>query len=339
MVEARNARLLAASLALAAGLTLVPRAALAWNDTGHRLTALVAWELLDAPTRAEVARIIRAHERFRTDFKDLMPEAISDADPETRDRWIFLQASVWPDLAATFTEKHRTKHHHPEWHSIHEPIFLTDDAEGALFSAGLPINVGTKWFPSMAPGEMNAIQALQRCRAHLRDRAAPAAEKALMLTWLVHLVGDLHQPMHATALFSRQRFPAGDRGGVNVPTSVRENLHSYWDGLLGAESFVPALEARVHEWFADEQLSEGGQLATKILDPKGWMAEGVALASSVAYSEGVMATLLEAESDAARVLAPFEVDEDYGNAARRVAETRIVEAGYRLATMLKELLQ
>jgi hypothetical protein len=59
----------------------------------------------------------------------------------------------------------------------------------------------------------------------------------------------------------------------------------------------------------------------------------------VAYNERLVRALLEAESDPARVLAPFEVDRDYGNAARRVAEGRVFEAGFRLAAMLRELIR
>jgi len=61
--------------------------------------------------------------------------------------------------------------------------------------------------------------------------------------------------------------------------------------------------------------------------------------SSVAYNERLVRALLEAESDSARVLEPFEIDRDYGNAARRVAEGRIFEAAFRLAAMLRELIR
>lgn len=60
-------------------------------------------------------------------------------------------------------------------------------------------------------------------------------EKAVHLTWLFHLVGDTHQPLHCTAVFS-ERFPEGDRGGNLAMIRIRSslvNLHSSWDGLLG----------------------------------------------------------------------------------------------------------
>ena len=323
---------------LAMCLVLLPQQAFAWNDTGHRLVALVAWEALDESTRAALIRLLKAHERFGADFKDLMPAAIG-TDTAAKNRWIFLQAAVWPDLAASLKPTLQAKHHHAAWHSVSQPVFLNGDDEADLWKAGLPINLGAKWYPSMPIDEMNALQALHRARALLRDPAAPAAEKALMLAWLVHLVGDLHQPMHTATLFSRARFPNGDRNGASVPTSVRENLHSYWDGVLGADSSAAALDTRIIEWSEDDELRGNAELATRILDPAAWIAENVALASSVAYSEGLVETLLAGETDPARVLEPFQIDQDYGNAARRVAEGRIVEAGFRLAAMLRELVQ
>jgi hypothetical protein len=337
-VTARKPRFWKYFALLALGLVLLPQPAVAWNDTGHRLVALVAWEALDDSTRTALIRILKAHERFGADFKDLMPEAVN-GDTAAKNRWLFLQAAVWPDLAASFKGTLQIKHHHAAWHSVSQPVFLNGDDEAELWKAGLPINVSAKWFPTMPIDEMNALQALHRARALLRDPAAPAIEKALMLTWMVHLVGDLHQPMHTAALFSRTRFPDGDRNGASVPTSVRENLHSYWDGVLGADSAAAALDTRLAEWRTDDELRGNAELATRILDPTAWIAENVALASSVAYSAGLVEGLLQAEADPARVLEPFEVDEDYGNAARRVAEGRIVEAGFRLAAMLRELVR
>jgi len=59
-----------------------------------------------------------------------------------------------------------------------------------------------------------------------------SAERALFARYVVHLVGDIHQPLHSVALFNKT-YPEGDIGGnrekvllVNGSTS---NFHSYWD--------------------------------------------------------------------------------------------------------------
>ena len=64
------------------------------------------------------------------------------------------------------------------------------------------------------------------------------ALKSYDLTWLLHLVGDVHQPLHcATRVSSAQ--PAGDWGGnpVNICSpSCRGELHAFWDDILGTSS-------------------------------------------------------------------------------------------------------
>lgn len=58
------------------------------------------------------------------------------------------------------------------------------------------------------------------------------AEKALFARYLVHVVGDMHQPLHSVALFN-STFPSGDRGGNSIkiilPDKSSQNLHSFWD--------------------------------------------------------------------------------------------------------------
>ena len=335
----RNPRLSTAVAFLALALALVPRPAHAWNEAGHRLIALVAWEQLDDPTRAAIVQLLKSHERFGADFKGRMPEDIRAADTATKNRWIFLQASIWPDIARELTGSSRVKHHQPAWHYISQPLFLTGGDEQALWKHGLPVNVGTQWFSTMRLGEMNIIQALQRTRAQLRNPAAPAAERALALTWLFHLVGDLHQPTHSTALFSLGRFREGDRGRSEIPTTVRGNLHAYWEGILAAPGAVEVMDASVSGWLEDADLREHGEAAAASLDEVQWMAESVTQAMAVVYDEVLIRALIAAEDDPGQDLNPFDFDEGYHERARRAAAQRAVEAGYRLAELLKALFQ
>jgi len=74
------------------------------------------------------------------------------------------------------------------------------------------------------------VAALERERAVLADHGAPDVRRAEALRWVVHLVGDLHQPLHCA--------DDGDRGGNEVHVTLLgrpENLHAVWDaGLLFA---------------------------------------------------------------------------------------------------------
>lgn len=85
------------------------------------------------------------------------------------------------------------------------------------------------------PDNLNAVVAIENAVAILKNKASSAADKGFNLRILLHVVGDIHQPMHAVSEFS-QRFPTGDKGGNRVyldKNPVANNLHSYWDNGAG----------------------------------------------------------------------------------------------------------
>jgi hypothetical protein len=228
----RRTHLLCALLVAFLALTFVAVPALAWNDAGHRIIAMVAYRQLEEDTRTAVLELLRKHERFDEDFTNRMPKAISSADQEQKDRWIFAQAAIWPDLARGFRGDDKKRFHHGTWHYINLPLFLSDEDATAIGNP--PVNLSREWWSGMRSRKMNLMQALAKCKARLTRPQTSKREKALHLCWLFHLVGDLHQPMHSTALFSQDRFPEGDKGGNSIPLVRGRNLHSLWDGLLGS---------------------------------------------------------------------------------------------------------
>lgn len=73
------------------------------------------------------------------------------------------------------------------------------------------------------------LVALKNCEATLRNPAAPKQEKIEALRFLVHFIGDLHQPLHA----GKRDDLGGNRVTVHWFRSVEAtNLHSVWDDLL-----------------------------------------------------------------------------------------------------------
>ena len=74
-----------------------------------------------------------------------------------------------------------------------------------------------------------------------QDQPAPGdllfgQEKAIHLCWVMHLVGDIHQPLHCVSLYCEQ-FPNGDHGGNDSLYRLGGKriikLHPFWDELLG----------------------------------------------------------------------------------------------------------
>ncbi|HMC91158.1 MAG TPA: S1/P1 nuclease [Allosphingosinicella sp.] len=83
----------------------------------------------------------------------------------------------------------------------------------------------------LAPPEGDAISALRHFSAVLRDPSASLKDRQMALRFVVHLVGDLHQPLHAGN--------GTDKGGNDVKVTFDgrpTNLHSVWDsGLVDEE--------------------------------------------------------------------------------------------------------
>jgi hypothetical protein len=197
-------------------------------------------------------------------------------------------ASVWPDLVRS--ERPETS----PWHFINFPV-----GEGPA-----------------PPDRHQVIWAIE----HVREQAACRGQgsgRAEALAFLVHLVGDVHQPLHACSFFGAA-FPEGDWGGKRVllSHSWAKNLHQFWDaaGEPGHVT-VEELKTRVAR-------SAGGPDAHRV-DPRAWALESYSLAQQSAYPGG---------------LPPGpELSEEYQQKARDLCAQRLFLAGLRLAYVLEKL--
>jgi len=207
--------------------------ALAWNWTGHRIIASIAFRQLTAEEQARIVALLKRHPRFMEDFADEMPEDVRQADGKSQHEWRFQQAAVWPDLVRSGPPA-KTAFNRSQWHYINVPHFLSD-ADRAALEGKLEINLALD-SPQEATSSteaLNIVQVIRLARRNCADENADPQTRGLWLAWLFHDVGDLHQPLHATALFSRGLFPTGDRGGNSVKTKQSFNLHSLWDQFPG----------------------------------------------------------------------------------------------------------
>jgi hypothetical protein len=134
-------------------------------------------------------------------------------------------ASLWPDQTRNYNDPSTF----PNWHFVDSP----------LIAPSFPFR------GSPTPRD-NILSGIGKSKAILRSRSALAQHKAEKMSWLIHLVGDVNQPLHcATLINSFYPAPEGDRGGnlfyVEASgTSEPQNLHSLWDGLLGQGTVADA---------------------------------------------------------------------------------------------------
>lgn len=307
-----------AALVATLALLLVPVPATAWDDVGHRVVAAIAWERMSPAAREAAVELLRAAPAD-SGIAELEPDR---ASPEERRRELFLAAATWPDLARG------TSYHRGGWHYVNH-FWRFDDR-------GRPVPV-----EELRPAPQNVVERLGALEGSLADRGAPKAQRGLDLAWVLHLVGDVHQPLHTSARVTDRRDERrGDKGGNTFLLHRRGwfddrrwNLHAYWDNILdlarprqtfeGDAAFVERMVGEVMGQAAAGDPTALGH-GLKPGDYEAWAREGVVLAQDVVYLHGLE-----------RLEKP---PQQYLDVAHGVAVERMARAGARLADLLERTL-
>ena len=245
--------------------------------------------------------------------------------------WVFLKAATWPDAVRPAAEdqpakpEHITKFHHGDWHFVNLPYVAPAD-RASIDPAAHP------------PGRTSVIERLGAMERLLRSERAPASDRAVGLCWYLHLVGDIHQPLHCATWYSPV-FPKGDRGGNDeaIKTDGRVlKLHAFWDELPRSGTDYASIVRNADAIAADPLLGKYrlGELKTNKTYAS-WADESLAAAGTFAYLDGRVAYVLYRDG-----LLPAQVpalNAGYEETARTVASRRIALAGIRLARRLEGL--
>lgn len=216
----------------------------------------------------------------------------------------FSDMAAWPD---ELREQQIEAYTH--WHYIDTMISLD----------GTPITT--------APDTDNADWAITQIEPVVKNANANPSERARFLAFLVHIVGDLHQPLHNVSLVSKNH-PEGDEGG-NLYTILDPNdasktmgLHTLWDGNNGefANEKHPDI-AKIYTTIISQYPES--YFGTKVhdLSPDHWTQEGIKLSKDTVY------TTKENETP----------DAQYLSSMNKIAYQQIALAGYRLANLLNTL--
>ncbi len=302
-------RKLAITLAVAAAATLgalAPAPARAWDDQGHMATGDIAYDALTA-RHPEAAAAIVAIMRDHPDHA-LFDKRLAGLTGPARDRRLFALMAVWPD------DTRKSPNDRPDWHYALKVV--------SPWRFVFPFTVG------------KAEVAFREQLAIARDPKAPRAQRAIALCWIMHLVGDQHQPLHAGHWMS-WTYPKTDRAG-SIAFVRRQagappvDMHELWDSApdrpapnreAGADLVAAAVEA-VHPRPARDDLGPNPSAAFAA-----WERESWTLAKTVAYRDGQLATSPD------RAAAPV-LPAGYAPRMRAIADARVAQAGYRLAEVL-----
>lgn len=287
---------------------LVALPAAAWTDAGHEVVAAIAWqEMSPAVRRAATDLLLQAPPS--SGIPELAPVTAGDE----RGRRLFLAASTWPDLVKRDAALGR--YDHPGWH--YADHFWRSGPDGA-----------PRPVPGLAPAAVNAVERLEVFTARLRDPAAPAEERALALAWVLHLVADLHQPLHVSARVTDQPDERrGDKGGNTFRLHDDLSLHAWWDTLPERARRRRFWEGRGHWVDRLARQLAGAAAANGVGAPAddfdGWVRESLRVAQGRVYV-GIE-----------RGRRPSSA---YRRTAADVADRRLALAGRRLAALLESVL-
>jgi hypothetical protein len=188
--------------------------ALSWGDDGHKAIALIAQQCLTPTAKNQVKAMLAA-----------------DTDPLTQHD--IASEATWADKYRDMDN--RTKHYDQtqNWHftdiEIDKPDLTT-----ACFGRD-PLPAGT--LASNGPAKACAVDKIEQFETELAAPSTDAEERLFALKFILHFVGDIHQPLHSS--------DNHDRGGNSVkvivdgfPHKSRDELHGFWD-----TQFVDAIAA------------------------------------------------------------------------------------------------
>lgn len=265
--------------------------AAAWWSTGHMISAQIAYDRLSPEARSEANRLIAV---------------LAAIEPKIDH---FVPAAHWLDELKSDFDLFDT------WHYINLPLHGNEVAERIPFEK--------------VPND-NVIWAIEEATRTLGDPQARDFSRALALRILLHLIGDIHQPLHCVNRIGPAD-PEGDLGATLLVVSFEKeslDLHRAWDSSLGLfPSILPSDDWRATIPALAERLALEVPVATLVnateKDPAVMAGESYRLAALYAY-RGV---------EEGRPLGP-----DYLAVARPIIKERLALAGYRLAHLLEPLL-
>jgi hypothetical protein len=274
----------------------------AWWDGGHMVVANIAYQYLTPKAKAKVLDLLpnmacENTSRRQYDFNRNHPN------------YTFMAMSHWADDIKTYPNFLNTM---STWHYIEDGYS----------------NDGT---PYPTPPRDNVVWAIKTLKRVLYSTKANPYVKTRTLAFVVHFIGDIHQPLHTAELYSSQ-FHHGDRGGNQYNISYMEldgyeirNLHKLWDSALNLfpqlgyrynVSLPEDIDALSYKIMQDVPL-ESVKKQVKDLEPKHWQQESHALA--------IKAHEVELGGTPSQV---------YMDENTKAVEKQLAIAGYRLAEFL-----
>jgi hypothetical protein len=310
-MKVKNLPRLAVMSLLAAAATLNARA---WDGTGHMIIGQIAYDRLNDKARARVDELAGNLQKHGVPYNGVNLGCWAD------------------DIKAHDSDSPRRGYFKP-WHYI-DIGCAPGDPDVLANPPALTITNG------------NVVVALPYCvnllKHHETNALVPNESVALAL--VMHLVGDIHQPLHTTGRYDPETHQHDDAGGnlvtvANLADTPWPNLHTFWDEAYRryyengeVRAMPPMNEAdapgspELKAWMNRLNLKVPENLDTRF-DAKKWALEGHKIACAQVY--GSLGEPYGAKD--------INLKEEYVKQGARTARHQLVVAGYRLAALLNDL--
>ena len=294
--------------------------ALAWDDTGHKLTGYIAWQQMTPAARERAISILLS----APEDADLSVFFMQDSRSlGARQRELFMIATTWADIVRDRKFKNRyDKYHKSNWHYA-DTFWRQENGRAQILPK-----------PDGEEGG-KAVEKLFDFEKVLKSSSASNADKAIALAWILHLGGDIHQPLHTSARITELE-PKGDQGGnlflltpKDTPRDKSENLHWFWDSITMRNiprkndacdtDYLPPLAAQMMKKHPYAKMQN--RLSLGAFDK--WQEESF----KVAIDEVFPPTLVRYQTPPAA----------YKKRAFQISQEQIALAGYRLGAMLNQI--
>lgn len=272
----------------------------AWGSEGHRVTGLVASELLTAKTRLKLNQLLDGSGSpdglaEMTLYMDINRKALSEQVPGSE-----------------------------KWHYDNQPVCKT------------------LTFDQYCPKGDCASAKIPELFRKLKDTATPKEDRVQALRFLVHMVGDIHQPLHAA--------DDGDLGAnlkfVLIPESDQgRRLHGVWDTdivkrtLRGsnesdyAKELIKKYREQIAKWQSGDGKNNVNDFNSNVRD---WMNESHSLSKLVTYNN--LPNFTCGKEWESTIVTPVQLSEYYMSAATATVPAQLAKAGARIALMLNAAL-
>ncbi len=302
---------------------LTAGSAFGWGCEGHQMVAMIARAHLTPETSAAVDQLLSqnpvdpALKRFCQD---------RPADP-------MADAATWPDDVRPIAKT-------GAWHFVDIPLGITKRTPLTEWCAPIvPPPAGQDW-----PGCVT--NAIEYNLAILRDKTKPNSDRATALRYIIHFLGDTHQPLHDS--------DNDDKGGnCTAMTFFTEekpaNLHSIWDyKLIAHELILSRHTPAAYAYDIDRKYSaQGVKWREAPSDPIEWAWEAHAVAIAKTYGDLSPKIPLEktnplpdCDAERGKVAAlHISIGDKYFGETLPTIEEQIAKAGNRLAALLNRTIQ